>query len=123
MHYLKKEAYVRELLSKRLGIPLEKRKVKLKGTNIEWEADFVSNDGKIVGEIKTADYKGKPGTAIPRNLCAPYILLENVVGAEKRILVFTEKNLFNHVMDNKEGQIAKYNGIDIQLILIDNDFE
>lgn len=110
-------------MSKEFGTQLKKRNVNLFGTDIKWEADFVSDDGKIVGEVKTAKFKGKGGTAIPRNLCSPYILLKNVIGAEERILVFTEESLHKHVMRNKEGQIAKYNGIDIRLIPLDEGFK
>lgn len=116
---LKEEDLVREKMIEIFGVSLEKKEVILKGTLQKWEADFVSDDGKIVGEIKTARFKGKAGTAIPRYLCSPYILLKNVNGAEERILVFTEESLHKHVMDNKEGQIVEYNGIDIQLIPID----
>ena len=112
---LEKEEIIRQRISQELGIPLEKRKVKLEGIEETWEADFVSKDGTIVGEIKTADFKGKAGTAIPRNLCCPYLLLKFTAGAKKRLLIFTEESLFVHVMKSKFGKLAKNDGIEIRL--------
>ncbi len=110
------EDLVRKKMIETLGVSLKKRKVILRGTLMKWEADFVSDDGLIVGEIKTADYKGKPGTAIPRNLCSPYILLKNTIGAQKRMLVYTKKALYEYVISSREGQIALCNGIEIILV-------
>jgi len=50
---LKKEADVRSRLSRKFG-SLTKRRMKLAGGE-EHECDFVSADGRIVGEIKTSE--------------------------------------------------------------------
>lgn len=113
-----KEEIIRERLKQELGINLQKRSVKLKGIDEEWKADFVSDDGTIVGEIKTAGFGGKGGTAIPRNLCSPYVFLKNAVGAKRRILVLTEKRLFEHVMESREGKLVENDGIEIILMEI-----
>ncbi len=110
------EELIRLKLSRELGINFEKRKVKLEGIEEVWEADLVSDDGTIVGEVKTAGFKGKPGTAIPRNLCTPYIFLKNAVGAKRRLLIYTKKSLFEHVMKSREGKLVKNDGIEIILM-------
>ena len=115
---LRKEELIREKLNKEYGKNFKKSKVKLEGIEEEWEADLVSDDGTIVGEIKTADYKGKPGTAIPRNLCSPYIFLKNAVGAKKRLLIYTKKKLYDHVIKSREGKLAINDGIEIILMEI-----
>ena len=112
---LRKEELIRVKLGKELEMEFKKQKVKLKGIEEEWEADLVSDDGTIVGEVKTASFGGKKGTAIPRNLCSPYILLKNVVGAKRRLLIYTEKSLLKHVMKSREGKLVKNDGIEIIL--------
>ena len=113
---LNKEEIIRQRMSHELGVHLEKRKVKLEGIDAVWNADFVSSDGTIVGEIKTAEFRGKRGTAIPRNLCCPYLFLMHSEGAQKRFLIFTEESLYNHVKRSRFGKLAEKDGIIIKLM-------
>ncbi len=113
---LRKEELIREKLRQEFGMNFKKRKVKLEGIEEEWEADLVSDDGTIVGEVKTAGFKGIPGTAIPRYLLHPYMFLKHVVGAKKWILIYTHRGLFEHVMNSREGKLAMNDGIEIRHI-------
>ena len=71
---------------------------------------------QLLGKLKQLRLRGKEGTAIPRNLCCPYLLLKFTVGAKRRILVYTEKSLYKHVMSSKFGKLAKNDGIEIKLV-------
>ena len=114
-NWRKKEEEIRNELSKYFGMKLEKKAVKLKGTEKTWEADFVSEDGSIVGEIKTADFKGIKTSAIARNICCPYLYLFNTIGAKRRILILTKKRLYDLIKERREGEIALNSGIEIYL--------
>lgn len=114
MTYLEREAKVRRELEEKLEIKLERRMVSLRGSDKLWEADLVSEDSSIVGEIKTAGYKGRKSTIMSRLTEACYFL-SHVLEAERRLLILTDKGLYDLFISERQGQMAKADGIEIIL--------
>jgi hypothetical protein len=114
---LKKEADVRSRLSRNFG-PLTKRKMKLAGGE-EHECDFVSADGRIVGEIKTSEPNKQKlsskalRTATLGDISRDCLLLLGTK-ARKRILVLTNRVVYRRFIASKYGKVAKELGIDIR---------
>lgn len=116
MSWQKKEEYVRKVLSKKFGVKLKECKVPLRGTTETYKFDLVSPDRFIVGEVKGAKYKGgNKSTALARLSDACMFLL-HAEGARKRLLVLTEKSLYDLFISERQGQMVEADGIEIMLM-------
>lgn len=113
--YQLKEEFVRRDLSKKYGVKLEKRKLRLRNTDREHEFDIVSPDETIVGEVKS--YKllssGNRPSAKIAHIAEACLFLLHAEKAKKRLLVFTDKEFFEYVKRGTICKIAKANGIDV----------
>lgn len=107
---IKAEKKVKEVFEKEFGIPFNKKKIAVGKQNKEF--DLVSGDGKIVVEVKSSklgnNTTGKSGydTTRKARLIMAYWYLEKVK-AEKRILVLTNKELFNQFKKDMDGMDQK----------------
>ena len=109
------EKIAREKLEKRLGVKFfrgRKEKTLIVGvrTNrkpIPHEFDLVSEDQRIVGEVKSAKHTEKHhlNTRLPRVL-GDCRYLEKVK-AERKLLVFTDKNTFDVMKRDLDGLISQ----------------
>ena len=113
-----KENKVRHILEKERGESFEQRVVPLVGADRGYKFDLVSSDGTIVGEVKTAEYKGgNKSTAVAR-LSDACLLLLGAKGAKKKMLILTDKRLFELFREERQGRIAAKNGIEIRLVKV-----
>lgn len=120
MSWQKKEEYVRKVLSGKFAVKFEEREVPLRGTDKTYKFDLVSPDGSIVAEVKGGKYKGgKKSTALARLSDACMFLL-HAEGAEKKLLVLTEKSLYELFTNERQGQMAKADGIEIMLVEVNS---
>ena len=110
------EEAVRKALERELGTPLHKRKLTIgknaNGKEIPKEFDLVSDDEKIVVEVKsfklgnkTTKKAGYTTTRKARLICACFYL-GKVENAAKRILALTDKELFNQFKNDMDGLLS-----------------
>ncbi|MDH7476934.1 MAG: hypothetical protein QHH17_00945 [Candidatus Bathyarchaeota archaeon] len=119
MSWQKKEEYVRKVLSERFGVKFKEGDVRLRGTNKTYRFDLVSPNGSIVGEVKTyvsPTKSGKRPSAKIAHASEACLFLMHAEGAKKRLLVFTDKNFYTLYKNERQGQMAKANGIEIMLV-------
>lgn len=111
-----KEEYVRNVLSGKFGVKFEERGIPLRGADKTYRFDLVSPDGSIVGEVKGGQYKGgNKSTALAR-LSDACLFLLHARGVKKRLLVLTEKTLYELFKNERQGQMAETDGIEIMLV-------
>ena len=116
MSWQKKEEYARKVLSEKFGVKFEKCEVRLRGTDKPYRFDLVSPDRSIVGEVKGAKYKGgNKSTALARLSDACMFLL-HAQDAKEKLLVLAEKSLYELFMGERQGQMARADGIEIMLV-------
>lgn len=120
MSWQKKEEHIRSMLSRKFGVKLEKRKVPLRGTdNKTYEFDLVSNDGSIVGEIKTYTCKAKRFPYAKIAHTSEACLFLSHTDAKKKLLVLTDKDFYKLFTEdprgNRQAEMAKADGIQIIL--------
>lgn len=114
-----KETRVREKIGARLGKPLFKKRLELT-PGLVHEFDFVSEDGTVVGEVKTSETnKQRPDsqnlrTAQLGDFCRDCSLLLAARKASERIFVLTDKTVYERFLTTEYGKAAKILGIDIQ---------
>lgn len=100
MPWTEKEEYVRKILSEKLGIEFEERKVPLRGADKGYRFDLVSPDGSIVGEVKTFIYSitsGKPPFRKIAHASEACWFLTHAEGAKRKILVFTDRSFMRTI--------------------------
>jgi len=110
------EEAVRKALERELGTPLHKRKLTIgknsNGEEIKKEFDLVSNDEKIVVEVKSFKLgnqtTGKAGYSTTRKsrLINACFYLGKVEKAGKRILALTDEELFTQFKNDMDGLLS-----------------
>jgi hypothetical protein len=115
------EEQVRKILGRRLHTTFyesrAERTIKTRGG--EHVFDLVSSKGSIVGEVKSTKYppSGKPlGTKVG-DLSRDILLLLGVKRAKRRLLVFTNKKLFDYFKETVQAKIA--NSLAVETILVE----
>jgi len=122
--YYRREAKVRKILSEQLKINIVKKKLVYahdkEGLPKMHEFDLVANteNGLLVGEVKSSAY-ASGGSSGYRNtnfwrVLGACILLEKVE-ASRKILVLTDRELYEHFKVDSEGLISE----DIEIMLVD----
>jgi len=109
------EQYVREELEKEYGKRLPKRRIKIGYYTHEF--DLFSEDGKIIGEIKSGkdlDRNGKIKNYRFAELCLDCLYLMSIE-AEKKLFVMTNKEMFESFKKMIEGLAIK--NIEFKLIM------
>lgn len=111
---LEKEARVREILSKEFGVAFSKKKLPLKTRKAPHEFDLVSEDGKIIGEVKSDKHtdKGFPTTRFPRAMLACRYL--ELVNAERKLMIFTDREFYAKFRQKSSGLLI--DNIEIRLV-------
>jgi len=108
------ETIVRKIIEKIFGMPLPKRKLIVgydtKGFPRTHEFDLVSDDGKVIGEIKSS--KSISETSYKAALADCLYLIRTQ--AQKRMLVLTNEEFYKYFKDRAEGLISSE--IDVMLI-------
>lgn len=118
-NWKEKEDYVRQILSKKLGVVLSEREVPLNGARKGYRFDLVSLDGSIVGEVKSYVYSlpsGSRPSAKIAHASEACLFLIHARGAKKRLLVFTDREFYENYRRERQGQIAVHNGIELVLV-------
>lgn len=106
---LEAEKDVREKLSKEFRTDFEKRKLDVgyrsNGNTITHEFDLVSEDGKVVGEVKSDKYTENhyKNTRLPRAFTACRYLEK--VNAWKKLMIFTNREFYDHFKEDADGLI------------------
>ena len=110
-----KESLVREYLSEEFEVTFSKGILPLK-TRRKHEFDLVAQtqDGRIVGEIKTDKHtdKGYLTTRFPRAMLACRYL--ELVDAKKKLMVFTDEQFYQRFEQDSEGLLM--DNIEIMLV-------
>lgn len=111
---LQKEAQVRESLSKEFGVKFRKRRLPLKTGKVWREFDAVSDDSRIVAEIKSDKHteKGYPTTRFPRAMLACRYL--ELVEADKKLMIFTDRRFYERFRQDSDGLLL--DDIEVRLI-------
>jgi hypothetical protein len=105
------EQHVREALEKEFSKRLPKRRVKI--GHYTHEFDLFSEDGKIIGEIKSGkdlDRNGKIKSYRFAELCLDCLYLMSVE-AEKKLFVLTNKEMFESFEKMIKGLSIKNVGV------------
>ncbi len=114
------EERVRKKLEEQLGVSLQKKRIPVV-EGVEHEFDFVSEDGSIIGEIKTSG-EGRSGLNHSRfqtifgDFSRDCLLLLAQRNARKRIFVITDEVVCKRFQGTQYGKAAQALGIDIQWI-------
>jgi hypothetical protein len=113
-----KENYVRQVLSKKLGTRLAERRVRLRGTQKFYKFDFVSPDGSIVGEVKTSKPRksGKKPHGKIANTSEACLFLIAAEGANRKLLVLTDKEFYSIYTQQRQARIAEAFGLELLLV-------
>jgi len=112
------EQRVREVIEKELGKKLPKKRVMI--GYFTHEFDLFSEDGTIVGEVKSGRDLDKNGKIKPyrfAELCLDCLYLMSVK-AEKKLFVLTDKEMFNAFNRMSTGLPIK--DIEIRLVELKN---
>jgi len=122
------EEAVRKVLERELRTPLHKRKLtigkKSNGEEIKKEFDLVSDDEKIIVEVKSFklgnEKTKKRGYTTTRKwrLIGACFYLGKVKKAKKRILALTDRELFKQFRDDMDGLL---NNIEIRYVPLKRD--
>ena len=102
-----KEDIAREILKRELGKRLEKRTLRVGPLEVPHEFDLVSEDGGVVGEVKTDGYDRKTfrTTRFPRAMLAcRYLELAN---APTKLVVFTDSGFYENFVKEARGLLLK----------------
>jgi len=108
MEALKKEELVRRIVSCEYGVTFTKRALKIGPRKILHEFDLVSEDGKVVGEVKTDKYTSPQtfhSTRFPRAMLDCRYL--ELADAEKRLIVFTDQAFYEAFVKKAQGLVMK----------------
>lgn len=119
MSWKEKEEYVRKVLSRKFGVKLEEREVALRGTDKTYRFDLVSPDGSVVGEVKTyvsPTKGGKRPSAKMAHASEGCLFLMHAEGAKKRLLILTDRNFYTLYKNERQGQMAEADGVQIILV-------
>lgn len=111
--YLQKETKARRALETKLGVPLPETEVAISG-GVSYKFDLVSPDRKIVGEIRASGFPPRGrlrGTQIAEMSEACLFLLG--ANAERRMLVFTEREFYEPFIRTRQAQVAASMGIEV----------
>jgi len=117
--WLDAEVCVRRVLEKEFGKPLPKRRLVIgylpDGTPNEHEFDLVSEDGSVVGEVKS----GKDMSDYRFAECCLVCLYLMSVNAERRIFVLTDRLMYDCFKRKISGLAIK----DVEVRLIEVSLE
>lgn len=117
---LSEEEKVRKKLEDELGVSLHKKRIQVV-EGVEHEFDFVSEDGSIIGEVKTSG-AGRSGLTHNRfqtifgDISRDCLLLLAQRNAKKRIFVLTDETVYNRFQGSQYGKAAQALGIEIRRI-------
>jgi len=120
---LSQEERVRRKLEEEFGVPLHKKRIQVV-EGIEHEFDFVSEDGSIIGEVKTSG-AGRSGLTHNRfqtifgDISRDCLLLLAYRRAKKRIFVLTDETVRRRFQASQYGKAAQALGIDIKSVQVD----
>jgi len=108
-----KEEKVREILGKEFGTCFREKPLTLT-TGYQRRFDLVSEDSKVVGEIKTDKYteKAYENTRLPRAMLACRYL--ELVDADAKLLVFTNRQLYERF--KKDASKLGVKGIQLRIL-------
>lgn len=86
--------------------------------NKQHKFDFASKDGLMVGEVKTSEPnrrkpEGPLRSAVKGDLCRDCLLMLAVKRAKRRILVLTNKTVYEKFMATQYGQATKVLRIEV----------
>ena len=104
------------MLSKKFGFEFKEGKVPLRGTDKTYRFDSVSFDNHIAGEVKGANYKGGNKSTLLARLSDACMFLLHAEGMKKRWLILTERSAYELFISERQGQMAKADGIEIMLV-------
>jgi len=122
MSWQKKEEYVRKALSERFGVEFREREVPLRGTDKTYRFDSVSPDGSIVGEVKTyvsPTRSGRRPSAKIAHASEGCMFLMHAEGTKRRLLILTDRNFYTLYKNERQGQMAEADGIEIMLVEVE----
>lgn len=113
-----KEEKVRSVLGKEFRTKFSKKRLI---TDINHEFDLVSENQRIVGEVKTSEpnsraMKGNGLRTAQLGDLARDCLLLLTVKADRRILVLTDKTVFEKFKETQYGKAAIRLGIDLRYV-------
>ena len=117
------EEKVRKKLERELGVALYKKRIQII-EGVEHEFDFVSEDGSIIGEVKTSG-EGRSGLTHNRfqtifgDISRDCLLLLAQKGAKKRIFVLTDETVSRRFQGSQYGKAAQALGIELRYIPAD----
>ena len=113
------EQRVREILEREYGKALSKKRISL--GNLKHEFDLCSNDGEIVGEIKSGKDLTPNGKKIKSyrfaEICLDCLYLMSVE-CKKKIMVLTNKQMYDVFLWMIEG--LSIENVEIRLVELDN---
>lgn len=118
------EEKVRKKLERELGVALYKKRIQII-EGVEHEFDFVSEDGSIIGEVKTSG-EGRSGLTHKRfqtifgDISRDCLLLLALRRAKKRMFVLTDETVYRRFQGSQYGKAAQALGIDIRLVQADS---
>ena len=121
---LSQEERVRKKLEEEFGMPLHKKRIQVV-EGVEHEFDFVSEDGSIIGEVKTSG-AGRSGLTHNRfqtifgDISRDCLLLLAQRRAKKRMFVLTDETVYKRFQGSQYGKAAQALGIDIRLVQADS---
>jgi len=102
------EPYVQVKLFERFGVPFSKKMLPLAGCTGEHEFDAVSLDGKIAASIKSSSGRTSGGSNPAGKFHAAFeeLYFLNLVRAEKKLLVLTNKDFYYLFKKKSGGRVA-----------------
>ena len=118
------EEKVRKKLEEEFGVALNKKRIQVV-EGVEHEFDFVSEDGSIIGEVKTSG-AGRSGLTHNRfqtifgDISRDCLLLLAQKRAKKRIFVLTDETVCRRFQASQYGKAAYALGIDIRYVQADS---
>lgn len=117
---LSQEEKVRKKLEEEFGVSLRKKRIQVV-EGVEHEFDFVSEDGLIIGEVKTSG-EGRSGLNQNRfqtifgDISRDCLLLLAQRNAKKRIFVLTDETVYRRFQGSQYGKAAQALGIELRYI-------
>ena len=117
---LSQEGRVRKKLEEEFGVSLHKKRIQVV-EGVEHEFDFVSEDGSIIGEVKTSG-EGRSGLNQSRfqtifgDISRDSLLLLAQRNAKKRIFVLTDETVYRRFQGSQYGKAAQALGIELRYI-------
>ena len=111
-------------MEEELGVPLQKKRIQVV-EGVEHEFDFVSEDGSIIGEVKTSG-EGRIGITHNRfqtifgDISRDCLLLLAHSRAKKRFFVLTDETVYGRFRASQYGKAAQALGIEIRHLQLDS---